>query len=439
MKLNPPALILLYTTLLAGCAQQPGLSGATRPEGARSPADTDADSNRRSLTIDIVNRHSAERISRQEKDVWSLIVADLAFAPAVDESRVARQLEWLHNNQSYFDRTLSRARLYLPYVAEQVREAGLPSEVALLPFIESAYDPFAHSHSGAAGLWQFMPATGDGFNLRRDRWYEGRRDLIQSTAAAIRYLGELNDQFDGDWPLTFAAYNAGPGTVRRAIERNRRRGLATDYWSLDLPRETRHYVPRLVALAKVIAAPAAFNIQYPSLPPASGLAVVELDRPLELARAADLADLEVDDLYHLNPGYKRWVTPPDGPHRLVLPTASEASFLRNLEAAPPTDWRFAEEYVVKKGDTLGRIARRFDADVAELRSLNKLDGSLIHAGQSLRVPVDASRANRQYQVRKGDSLWSIARRFDVALQDLVTHNGLDDNLLKPGQNLSIPR
>lgn len=436
MKLNSPALILLCTTLLAGCAQQSGLSGAG---SAERTAGEELDSALRSSDIDSVNRVGTERLSRQDRDVWSLIVADLAFAPGIADSRVDSQLDWLRDNQSYFDRTLSRARLYLPYVAEQVRRAGLPSEVTLLPFIESAYNPFAHSHSGAAGLWQFMPATGDGFDLRRNRWYEGRRDLIQSTEAALRYLGELNQQFEGDWPLTFAAYNAGPGTVRRAMARNRRRGLSTDYWSLDLPRETRNYVPRLVALAKVVAAPAAFNIQRPSLPLASGLAVVELNEPLDLARAAELADLEVDRLYHLNPGYTRWVTPPDGPHRLVLPTGREERFLRNLATAPRTEWRFAQEYTVRKGDTLGRIARRFDADVDELRQLNKLEGTLIRVGQSLRVPVDASRAERQYQVREGDSLWSIARRFNVALQDLVAHNGLDDNLLKPGQNLSIPR
>src|SRR5690606_14426160 len=295
MKLSTIASTAVVLLVASGCAQQQQLSESTTTTDETSTAQRKHSSlfvpfsTWKTTKQPAAGRGKSAPAAHTSEDIWPLLTSQLGFAHDVPDRKIAPQLEWLDGNQEYFDRTLARANLYMPYVLEQVLEAGLPAEVALLPFIESAYNPFAFSPSGAAGLWQFIPATGNEFGLHQTQGYEGRRDIVKSTGAAISYLQQLNTMFEGDWLLTFAAYNGGPGTVQRAIEANQRAGLATDFWSLSLSDETKRYVPRLVALSKVITQPDRFAIERLAIPNKPSFDIVAPERPLDLAQAAKIA------------------------------------------------------------------------------------------------------------------------------------------------------
>jgi len=453
MKLSTIASTAVVLLVASGCAQQQQLSESTTTTDETSTAQRKHSSlfvpfsTWKTTKQPAAGRGKSAPAAHTSEDIWPLLTSQLGFAHDVPDRKIAPQLEWLDGNQEYFDRTLARANLYMPYVLEQVLEAGLPAEVALLPFIESAYNPFAFSPSGAAGLWQFIPATGNEFGLHQTQGYEGRRDIVKSTGAAISYLQQLNTMFEGDWLLTFAAYNGGPGTVQRAIEANQRAGLATDFWSLSLSDETKRYVPRLVALSKVITQPDRFAIERLAIPNKPSFDIVELERPLDLAQAAKIAGISSEHLHQLNPEYTRWATPLHGPHRLLLPTEVSATFLDNLAKAPRTSWQPTAEYQIRKGDTLAQIARNHQVSVQELAALNQMGtGDLLRIGQKLRIPGAGAAAVASfgqpspatYQVKPGDSLWSIARANQVAVEDLRSWNQLDGNsVLRPGQTLKL--
>ena len=442
----------VLTVILCGCASQ--YQGETADTSTGEKADRTAMQDSRRGDRGILSRFRVRHPERQapaaapvvRDDVWTVIDGNLGFARDVPAQKVRAQIKRYANNQKYFDRNLKRAELYLPYVLEQVLEADLPAEIALLPFVESAYNPFARSHSGAAGLWQFIPSTGDHLELERNHWYDGRRDVVTSTAAAITYLQTLNSMFEGDWLLTLAAYNAGPGTVQQAVEENRRRGKPVDFWSLDLRRETVQYVPRLIALTKVIADPDTFGVELQTIGAAPAFTVVDLDRPVDLNRAADLADISTDRILKLNPGYSNWVTPPSGPFHLFLPSDLSPDFAQQLAALPEDDWQPLDTYRVAAGDTLSLIAARNNLSVEKLAKLNKIDtGGILSIGQTLVVP---RRLNRSlsgatatpaiYRVKSGDSLWTIASANEVTVDDLLAWNNLSRQAtLQPGQTLII--
>jgi len=435
-------LVASVLLILTGCAQQSQLSESGATSGSK-----------KSIVHKRIpyGQRGAQQHNRQADDIWPIIEDGLWFSHDVPDRKVQRYIDWYTGNDSYFERTLTRASKYMPYVVARLQEHDLPLELALLPFIESAYNPFAYSHSHASGLWQFIPGTGQEMGLRQDWWYEGRRDIVDSTDAAIRYLKILNSMFDGDWLLTLAAYNSGPGTVSRAREANRQKGMATDYWSLDLRDETRNYVPRLVALAKVLSDPERFAVNRISIPAESHFTVVEVKEQVDLAQAAKLANISADEIYNLNPGFSRWVTPPNGPFRILLPSARADGFADLLARTPRQTWHPGGEYVVKAGDTLGRIAANHGITVNDLSQLNQLDSTLLQIGQVLRLPVSSTAASslaanvaaspaspRTYQVKSGDSLWSIAHAHNTRVQDLLAWNGLDSGAtLFPGQQLKI--
>jgi membrane-bound lytic murein transglycosylase D len=444
------AVAIIAILVLSGCAQQQQLSenntatGATgRYAGIFKPSSKAAGSKTQSTKKSTQQgTHTSDA-----DDIWPIIENELSFSKDVPDRKVSHQLAWLDSNQKYFDNTLKRANIYLPYVLDRVLDAGLPSEVALLPFIESAYNPFAESPNGAAGLWQFIPATGNFYGLDQTQWYEGRKDIVESTDAAIRYIQLLNDKFEGDWLLTFAAYNGGPGTVTRAIEANERKGLDTDFWSLDLPSETRRYVPRLVALSKVITQPDKYEIDRMSIPVKPSFDIVELDKPIDLAKAAKIADLDGDHIYKLNPGYTRWATPPSGPYHLVLPTELSSDFLDRLALIPEKQWQPGSEYRVKAGDTLSKIAHSQGVTVKELAISNNIStNAILRIGQVLKTPATSpagvkpysSAALSSYKVQPGDSLWSIAKSHNIETADLLIWNNLNSNsVIKPGQTLQF--
>ena len=253
--------------------------------------------------------------------------------PDVDHPWVRAELDWYVRNGEYMGRVFARAQRYLHYIADEVESRGLPMELALLPVVESAFNPFAYSRSHASGLWQFIPGTGKRFDLKQDWWQDQRRDVLDSTRAALDYLTYLHQMFNGDWMLAVAAYNYGSGNVTRAIRRNESLGRDTDFFSLSLPGETRAYVPKLLALGQIVRHPEAYGIALPPIPDAPYFEVVETGGPVDLRLAAELAGVDVEELHALNAGWNQWVTGPDGPHRLLIPAVVAPAFNEEANVA----------------------------------------------------------------------------------------------------------
>lgn len=402
----------------------------------------------------------AEPQAVAEADLWDRLRAGFALDHSVDNERVRDQLNWYIRHPKYINRVVERGSRYLHHILNETEKRGLPAEYALLPVVESAFDPFAYSHGRAAGLWQFIPSTGKYFGLTQSWWHDERRDVIAATDAALTYLERLAERFDGDHTLALAAYNSGGGTVSSAIKRNRKSNQPTDFWSLELPRETRHYVPKLIALAKIFDDPAAYGIELPSLKDEPYFEVVDTGSQLDLAQAAEMAGVDIDEIYLLNPSYNRWATSPDGPHRLLVPVGSAETFRNALEQLPPekrVSWR---NYVVKSGDSLNSISRRFSTTPDVIQQVNNLNSDLIRIGERLLIPSAskssdayalsaAQRLERKqsrerdgnkvrYTVRRGDTFWDIAREHRVSVRQLASWNGMaPGDPLIPGKELVI--
>ncbi len=377
-----------------------------------------------------------------------------------DNNRISREFDWYRKHPQYLERIQERAAPFLYFILDEIAKRDMPTEIALLPAIESAFRPFAYSPGRAAGMWQFIPGTGRQFGLKQNWWYDGRRDAVTSTQAALDYLVSLSRQFDGDWELALAAYNSGAGTVRKAIARNRKKAKPEDFWSLDLPDETSAYVPRLLALARIFKDAEQLGIDLLEIPDQPYFTRVDIQSQLDLALAAEMADISLDELYLLNAGFNRWATDPDGPHYLTLPIAQEARFREKLAELPPEKRLSWTRYKIKSGDALSTIARRFGTTTELLRDVNKLSNNRIRAGRHLLIPVASKRLdqyaltqnqrkqaiqNRQrkgqkvhYRVKPGDSLWTIARAYKVSYKKLAAWNGMaPGDPLKTGHKLVI--
>jgi membrane-bound lytic murein transglycosylase D len=307
--------------------------------------------------------------------------------PRVEHGSVRREIEWYLRHTSYLDRTFRRGARYLHHIVERLEARNMPRELALVPVVESAFDPFADSPCSASGLWQFIPSTGRRYGLAQDWWYDGRRDVLAATRAALDHLQALHEEFAGDWLLALAAYNGGAANVKRAVERSQREGQPADFFHLDLLPETRAYVPKLLALSRLVAEPEAFGVALPAIPDAPYFARVEIDAQIDLDLVADLAEIPREELRALNPAFKRFATSPSGPHQLLVPVPARERFERVLASLPPEQRLRLAHHRVRRGDTLEAIARRHGTSVAALRAVNRVRGSLIHPGQDLLVPL----------------------------------------------------
>ncbi len=406
-------------------------------------------------------RQQADAALQQENNAWTRLQRGMRMKPVLN-AQVRKQLDWYLKHPEYLNRVMHRAKPVLPFILDVLEEYDLPSEMALLPIVESAYQAFAYSHGRASGMWQIIPSTGRHLGLKQNWWYDGRRDIIESTRAAARYLKDLAAQFDGDWELALAAYNAGPGKIRSVRRYNRKKGRGQDFWSLGrkLRRETREYVPKLLALKEIFSNPDRYGIDLLHIEDERSYALVELDSQIDLALAADLAGISTEELYQLNPAFNRWATPPDGPHRLLLPRASMDRFNEALAKLPKSKRIHWVRYRIRKGDTLSQIARRHSTTARLIRQVNGIRGNRIRAGKYLMIPT-ATRSLKQYtlsqsarlnrlqnsprgkrkithRVRKGESFWSISRTYGVSTRSLARWNGLAPiDTLRVGQKLVI--
>src|SRR5471032_702443 len=413
------------------------------------------------------------------QDVWERMRRGFQLQDGLGVNpRIEQQRLWFASNPSFLENAGERGSLYIHYIVERLEERNMPLELALLPVIESAYNPMAYSRSDAVGLWQFIPSTGRYYNLRQTNFYDGRRDIQASTIAAMDYLTKLHDMFNGDWLLALAAYSAGEGTVSRAIERNQKLGLPTDYWNLPLPAETQAYVPKLLALSQVVLAPEAYGVNLNPIATQPYFQVVEVKQSMDLSRVAALAEIDEDELFQLNPALKQRTTL-DGPQHLLVPTSKAQLLTASLSTMRPEELissrplkpvfegaddneiaKLKRAYRVKRGDNLATIAKANKVDVKDLQRWNKMTGKNLKVGQTLvmrdTTKRSAGRVNTvvaanskasgkttgkteqtQYKVKQGDSLYMVAKRFNVEMQHLKRWNPRVGQALKPGQMLTV--
>jgi len=394
----------------------------------------------------------------QYADLFDRMRAGFKLEDHPDEQSVDEQLDWFASNPDYLQRAFGRSDLYLYHIVTQLEARGMPLEIALLPVVESAFEPYAYSRARAAGMWQFIPDTGSRFGLKQDWWYDGRRDIVESTRAALDYLQALHDEFNGDWLLAIAAYNCGEMAVERALDANRAAGRPLDFWSLRLPTETRAYVPKLLAMKRLVSDPETYGLTISPIPNQPYFARVDTRGQINLKTAAEIAGITEEELYELNPAFHRWATDPSGPNFLLLPVDGAAAFNENVTQLTDEQRLGLDHYTVHKGDSVLSLAKRFGTSVGVLRELNGLPEGRLTVGADLRVPtqiqlpakvmlaaarVDGKvRENRRERrvriqtVRAGESLASIARRHHMKVDTLAAMNGMyPGDSLRAGQKI----
>lgn len=387
-----------------------------------------------------------------DQDLWAFIGDELKMG-IPENSRIREQKQKYLRNKSYLHDVTLRAEPYMYWIAGQVKKRNMPMELVLLPIVESAFAPHATSGANAAGIWQIIPSTGRNYGLKQTRNYDARRDVVASTTAALDMMQRLNKMFDGDWLLTVAAYNSGEGRVMRAIKANKARGKPTDFWSLSLPRETKLYVPKMLALSEILKNSKRYGVRLPTTDESRALARVRLNSPVEMAQVADMAGMSISKLKTFNAGVKGSTLGVSGPQYVMVPK-KHAEQLRESLASGEIDAVQSQliadntplnsrSYKVRSGDTLSGIASRLGVSTKDLQQWNNLRGSRLKIGQSLTVGAGSSAqrlANNSdsitYRVRKGDSLSSIARRHGVNIKDVMRWNHDTDNL-QPGDQLTL--
>ena len=380
----------------------------------------------------------ATPITSPHADLWERIRTGFKL-PDIDDQLVRKWEAFYAARPDYWQRITERSKRYLHFIATEVERRGMPLEIALLPFIESAYNPEALSRARASGIWQFVPATGKDYGLQQNWWLDNRRDVTAATGSALDYLEKLHGMF-GDWQLALASYNWGEGSVQRAINRNLASNKSADYASLKIPNETRNYLPKLQAVKNLVMAPEKFGLALPPLPDRPYFTTVNVSRQIDVALAARLADMPVEDFKVLNPAHNRPVMAAVGGQRITLPFDKAEAFVMNLDAyaLPLVSWR---PYQIKMGERLDEVAPRFGIGVDELRRVNGLTGNKrIVPGYALLVPARHGESPMQlipamfkeapnavpdwHRVRRGESLPAIAHRYGIDIAELRKLNGL---------------
>lgn len=466
--INRPILIaILFIALIAGCDSI----------GLKKTDQTSASTNQTAQTS-VAHSPSAQPEERKYDSVWDRIRAGYAL-PHASNSTVDAQIRFYTSKKKYFYGVMQQAEPYLYFVASEMQANNMPMELALLPFIESSYNPTASSPGNQnVGMWQFGAATGRNFGLKQNSWYDGRRDVVASTDAAIRLLKKLYARFDNDWLLAIAAYNAGDGTIQQAIDKNRRAGKPTDFWSLPLNKTTQGYIPQLIALSKIVADPNVYDFNLYPISDVPYFVKINVDSHISIADAAQKSALDVGLLKKLNAGFKTGITDPTEPRHLLVPVDSAATFRLQLDSLPKqaltqqTREHTREQektqstyHTVKPGENLWSIAKSTKTSVETLARLNNISTkSALKVGQKLVVlskDSDSSAKNSQtkdnqvttsqtmasenkeaqtlkYTIKSGDTLGKVAAKYDVSVKQLMQWNKIkDETSIRPKQELIV--
>ena len=387
-------------------------------------------------------------------DLWQRIRTGFAISD-LKGKLVTQKTKQYAARPEYLQRVVERSKLYLYHIVEEIEKRGLPTELALLPMVESSFNPMAYSRAHASGIWQFIPGTGKRFELEQNSWYDGRRDIVDSTTAALDYLTKLHGMY-GDWHLALASYNWGENAVRRAVNRNKAAKKKTDYASLRMPKETRHYIPKLQALENIIANPSAYGIDLDAIPNQPYFAVVTETPDIDVHVAAKLADMPVEEFIALNPGFSRPFIRSSATRRIILPADRVVSFYDNLDQLDESELVSWQVYTPERGEKLADVARRFDMTVAELRRVNGIAHNATRLPKELVVPKNGEakatladlplmyappipqygQARAVHIVKPGDTLGSIAKRHRTTVARLKAGNQLG-RYLQVGQKIYI--
>lgn len=435
--------ILLASVLLVGChaSQQSNVQQHTQSLSAASQGKAGK---------------FTDHADMQDQDLWAYIGDELKMG-IPENSRIREQKQNYLSKKSYLHDVTVRAEPYMYWIVEQVKKRNMPMELVLLPIVESAFNPHATSGSDAAGLWQIIPSTGRHYGLKQTRNYDARRDVAASTNAALDMMQRLNNMFDGDWLLTVAAYNCGEGCVMKAIKTNKSRGQSTDFWSLPLPQETKTYVPKMLALSEIFKHSQRYGVHLPTSDDDRALARIRLDGPVSMSQLADMAGMPVSKLKTFNAGVKSSTLGISGPKYVMVPQkhvdqlreSLATTDIANIPVADLPDMpivnttpRSTRHYKVRSGDTLSGIASRLGVTTKSLKQWNNIRGNNIKIGQNLTIGSGknaaklAKNSSIKYRVRKGDTLWSIAKRHGVNIKD-VTRWNRDTSHLQPGDQLTL--
>lgn len=386
-------------------------------------------------------------------DLWERIVVGYAI-PDINGPLVEKWERWYAERPDYVARMVERSRRYLYHIVGEVTARGMPTEIALLPMVESAYNPVAMSTSRASGIWQFIPSTGKHYGLNQDFWMDSRRDVLAGTDKALTYLVKLHGDFD-DWQLALAGYNWGEGNVAKAIAKNKAKGLPTDYQSLKMPAETENYLPKLQAVKNIVRDPEKFGLALADVPDAPYFAVVKTTRKMDTKFAAELAEISLEDFLALNPQHNRPVIAGADQQSILLPIDNAEIFAAKLDLTnqPTVSW---QAYRMRPNETLPQVAARYGMSVETLRAVNGIGArAKVPSGHTLLVPsqsasTDAVASLSQavfttvpsgrtfyYTAKKGDRLTAIAARYGVTTQELKSWNGLGKDTLAVGQKLRV--
>ena len=396
--------------------------------------------------IDIGIEENVIEISTTQpyQDVWDVIKQNNTSQNTnILNDQVLAYMNMHLKDLDKFDEYLNDSYYFLYFVIQELEKNNLPLELAILPYIESNYDPFSISSSGAVGIWQFMPRTGRLYQLDKSWWNEDRHDPFRSTEAAVKYLKYLYQRFDQNIYHTLAAYNAGPSLLDRRINQNKRRGMDTDFWSLNVPVQTKNYVPKYIALRELIFNSENYGVKLPQIPYEPVVKKISIPGQVEVLTLSEYLDIKPELLYKLNAGYTKWASAPENESVFYIP--SEKYILFEDEDNPfknsnQINWI---SHIVQSGDSLWSLASKYDTEVKVIKKINYLNNDLLSINDTLLIPLSKSKSNNfipyeMYIVSEGDTLWSIAKEYNIEIRDLSRMNSIDENsYLQLGQQLSI--
>ena len=391
--------------------------------------------------------HLSNNVLNEKKsylNIWEYIKSNNEFEDRVVLDEQILSYMNLHlQDLDKFEDYLNDSYYFLFYVINELEQNKLPLELAILPYIESNYDPFSISSSGAVGMWQFMPRTGRLYELNKSWWNEDRHDPYRSTDAAVGYLKYLYNRFDQDIYLTLAAYNAGPSLVERKINQNIKQGDGKDFWSLNLPSQTQNYVPKFIALRELILNSEKYGVSLPDIPYDNVVEKITIPGQVEILALSEFLEIKPELLYKLNAGYTKWASAPENESIFYIPKEKYSLIISEKNPFKKTNDINWISHTVNKGDNLWDLAIKYDTEVKIIKDVNYLNDELLSINDNLLIPLGKSKSNNfipyeMYIVSEGDTLWSISKKYNLSIRDLARMNSLNENdFLQLGQQLSI--